>query len=252
MASYFISGASRGIGLGFCEALAKRPASDVAIVFAGARTITDALKELASSSNGRVEIVPMDVTKADDIKTAALQVEKSLHGKGLDVLFNNAGVCNFMSQGIQHMDDLDSTLHVNVTSAHLVTRGLLPLLQKGNLKKVINITSTFGSIGMARKFMQAPTPAYKISKAALNMLTVQYALSFEEEGFTFVAVTPGWVKTDLGGQYADLDVDISVKAVMEVVDRVTAADNGKFLDVHVPGWENNPGLNQYAGGEPEW
>jgi NAD(P)-dependent dehydrogenase (short-subunit alcohol dehydrogenase family) len=103
MASYLITGASRGLGLGLCTTLAARPASEVSVVFAAARTITDALKDLASRSNGRVEIVPVDVTKEEDVKKAVAQVEQSLNGKGLDVLFNNAGVMNWTFAGIQHM-----------------------------------------------------------------------------------------------------------------------------------------------------
>jgi NAD(P)-dependent dehydrogenase (short-subunit alcohol dehydrogenase family) len=100
MTSYFITGASRGIGFGLCETLAKRPDTTV---FAGARTITDQLEQLASSSSGRVEIVQMDATKSEDIKKAVAQVEKSLGGKGLDVLFNNAGIMGFTFNGIQNM-----------------------------------------------------------------------------------------------------------------------------------------------------
>jgi hypothetical protein len=62
-----------------------------------------------------------------------------------------------------------------------------------------------------------------------------------------------WVKTDLGGgDRADIDVDTSVKAIMKIVDGATKEDNGKFLNIHVEGWENNPGLNQYPGGESPW
>jgi NAD(P)-dependent dehydrogenase (short-subunit alcohol dehydrogenase family) len=84
------------------------------------------------------------------------------------------------------------------------------------------------------------------------MLTVQYAEFLAGEGFTFLAVSPGWVKTDLGSDKADIDVGTSIKAVMEIVDKATTADNGKGLTIHVPGWENNPGMNQYPGGEFPW
>jgi NAD(P)-dependent dehydrogenase (short-subunit alcohol dehydrogenase family) len=76
-----------------------------------------------------------------------------------------------------------------------VTREFLPLLQKGNVKKVINISTTLASIGDASYFVTMPCPAYKISKAALNALTVQYALEYAKEGFTFLALSPG-VRSD--------------------------------------------------------
>lgn len=103
MASYFITGASRGIGLGLCAALAAKSASEVAVVYAAARTRTDALKELVQSSAGRVKVVDLDVTSEDSIKNAARQVEDSLPTKGLDVLINNAGVQPVTPEGILAM-----------------------------------------------------------------------------------------------------------------------------------------------------
>ncbi|KAM3067367.1 hypothetical protein ACMFMF_009858 [Clarireedia jacksonii] len=70
---------------------------------------------------------------------------------------------------------------------------------------------------MASAYAMAPVPAYKISKAALNILTVQYAHSFAQEEFTFLAVSPGWLRTDLGGPTADLDTETGAKAVLDIV-----------------------------------
>lgn len=103
MSSYLISGASRGIGLAICDSLAAKPASEVSIVFAAYRTYTDDLKQLVSKSNGRVEPLSMDVSKEDEIKKGFTQVEKSLNGKGLDVLVNNAGILPTTPGGITQM-----------------------------------------------------------------------------------------------------------------------------------------------------
>jgi NAD(P)-dependent dehydrogenase (short-subunit alcohol dehydrogenase family) len=103
MASYLITGASRGIGLALSEALAAKPSSEVSVVFAAYRTFTDELKQLVSKSNGRVEAVPMDVVQEDQAKKAAAHVEKALDGKGLDVLVNNAGVVPITPGGIVGM-----------------------------------------------------------------------------------------------------------------------------------------------------
>ncbi|KAJ6445897.1 emp24/gp25L/p24 family protein [Purpureocillium lavendulum] len=252
MASYFVTGASRGLGLGICTALAARPAADVSVVFAAVRTETDALKRLVAGSAGRVQAVSVDVTSESGVQDAAAKVEQSLGGKGLDVVVNSAGVMPYTADGIWNMKDLTPTLDTNVTSAHLVTAALLPLLRKGTMKKVVNLSSTLGSIGMAATFHLSPSPAYKISKAALNMLTVQYALSLADEGFTVITISPGWVKTDMGGSRADIDVETSVNATLDIVSRAKTADTGKFFNIHVPGYEDAPGINQYDGGQPPW
>ncbi|KAK2827854.1 hypothetical protein FQN49_007278 [Arthroderma sp. PD_2] len=252
MASYLVTGTSRGIGLALVTILASKPASEVSTIFAAARTETDALKDLIAKSAGRIELVPIDVTSEEKVKKAADQVEKILGDKGLDVLINGVGVMNFTPNGIETMGDLDSTFNSNVTSAHLVTSAFLPLLKKGSLKKVANISTTLGSIGMAPTFKPFPVPAYKVSKAALNMLTVQYAQSFADEGFTFATISPGWVQTDLGGAQADLTPSQSAAALLDIVSNVSKEDNGKFFNILVSGWEKAAGPNQYDGAQPVW
>ena len=103
MASYLITGASRGIGLALASILASKPASEVSIVYASARTETNALKELVAKSGGRVEFVPVDVTSKGSVEKAAGQVELYLGGKGLDVLVNGAGILNSTPGGIETM-----------------------------------------------------------------------------------------------------------------------------------------------------
>ncbi|PYI33555.1 short chain oxidoreductase [Aspergillus indologenus CBS 114.80] len=246
MASYLITGSSRGIGLALVRLLASKPSTEVAVVFAAARTQTDALAQLVAQSFGRVYQVEMDVTDDRSIASAAATVEKVLAGRGLDVLVNNAGVMPFTPDGIETMSDLDSTFRTNVTSAHMVTSAFLPLLKQGTLKKVVNVSSTFGSIARASRSARAAAPAYKITKAALSMLTVQYAQSFAREGFIFMIISPGWVKTDLGGDNADLTPEQSATAVFDLISSATSAYNGKFYDIYVDGWDF------YDGAEVPW
>ncbi|RDH30296.1 hypothetical protein BDQ94DRAFT_148811 [Aspergillus welwitschiae] len=252
MASYLITGASRGIGLAMARTLASKPANEVSVIFAAARTQTDDLNRLVAQSFGRIHPVPMDVESKNSIQTAVATVEHALSGKGLDVLINNAGIMPSTRGGIENMDNLDTVFHTNVSSAHMVTSAFLPLLKNGNQKKVINISTTLGSITMAPRFALFPVPAYKVSKAALNMLTVQYAQSFADQGFTFLAISPGWVKTDLGGDRADITAEQSVQGLLDIILPATQADNGKFFNIRVPGWEKAEGLNQYDGAEVPW
>ena len=104
------------------------------------------------------------------------------------------------------------------------------------------------------------------------MLSVQYALEYGPQGFTVLAVSPGvkaletkksrysnlltvhsqWLKTDLGSQNADLEVGTGVRAMIDLVLKSGRDQNGKFLNIHVPGWEGAPGPNQYDGKELPW
>ncbi|THC94945.1 hypothetical protein EYZ11_005584 [Aspergillus tanneri] len=123
----------------------------------------------------------------------------------------------YTPDGVDHMDDLESSFITNTTSTHLVTSPLLPVLNRGDRKKVVRITTTVGSITVGTKDKVFPVPAHKVSKAAQNMLTVQYAQSFADEECTFVAVS---------GSSVDLEVDASANAVMEIVSSVGMEENG--------------------------
>ncbi|KAE8441719.1 hypothetical protein EG329_004505 [Mollisiaceae sp. DMI_Dod_QoI] len=244
---------SRGLGLELATQLAS--SSNVSTIFATARKESPALKELIQKSNGRVVSIALETTSQESIKQAVTEVEKALGGKGLDVLINNAGIMDYTPEGASAMsaEDLNNVLTTNVTAVHLMMQAFLPLLAKGSLKKIVNITSTLGSIAMAKGFLQSPSPAYKISKAALNMLTVQYALQQGKAGFTIFGISPGWLKTDLGGvDYADLEVSVGAKAVLDKVFDAKKEDNGTFMNIRVEGWEDTKTANKYDGKSPPW
>ncbi|KZF23355.1 short-chain dehydrogenase-like protein [Xylona heveae TC161] len=254
MTTYLITGCSRGRGLGLAmlKHLSSKPSEQVGTIIATARQQTPALKKVVDGSAGRIVFVALDITDVTSTKKAAAEAEHILHGKGLDVLVNNAAIHSYSPNGIQEMDDLDNVLHVNIGGTHNVTRAFIPLLEKGKQKKIINISSTVGSFGMAERYAPLPYHGYKISKTGLNMLTYQYAHSFAEKGFTVVAISPGWLKTDLGGSIADLPPETGAEATLNIVFRVQKEDNGKFYNIHVPGWENHEGINAYAGEIVPW
>ncbi|TVY14406.1 C-factor [Lachnellula arida] len=251
MASYLVTGASRGLGFEMTRQLISLPVSQVNKVFATTRADAPGLTELAQKSSGRLVVIKLDVSKEATIKEAAKEVEANLAGKGLDVLINNAGKMQWTPNGVATMDDLEDTFITNVLGVHRVTQAFFPLLQKGNLKKVANISTTLGSIALAPQYAAGSAPAYKITKTALNSLTVQYALGYEKEGFTFFAISPGWLKTDLGSQDADLDVEVGAKATLDKILGAGKEQNGQFLNIHVKGFEK-AGPNQYDGANPPW
>jgi hypothetical protein len=68
----------------------------------------------------------------------------------------------------------------------------------------------------------------------------------------FLLTSGKWVKTDMGGEWAQLDVETSIKGVLDIVDKDVAEINGKFLKIHIPGMENAEGFHQYDGAEMPW
>lgn len=88
-------------------------------------------------------------------------------------------------------DNLAEAFNVNVMSVQNMTTVFLPLLEKGKLKKVANISTTVSSFAYQDIFGRVPAPAYKVTKAALNMLTLQWGLEYRDKGFTIFGVSPG-------------------------------------------------------------
>ncbi|KAK5109026.1 hypothetical protein LTR62_007574 [Meristemomyces frigidus] len=251
MASYVVTGASRGIGLELVKQLLQE--KSVGQVFALSRSQpAAALQDLVSKHSDRLQHVKASVDSTESVEAAAKEVATKLNGSGLDVLVNNAGIQLASPGGTRTMtaESLTEVLDVNVVGVQRVTAAFLPLLERGKGKKVINVSSTLGSIAWADKFAQGPVQAYKISKAALNMLNAQYALDFAGAGFTFLAVSPGWLKTDLGGEYADLQPEVGVAELKRIILEAKPAMNGKFVNIHVPGMEEAHG--RYDGGEVPW
>ncbi|CRG92714.1 hypothetical protein PISL3812_09780 [Talaromyces islandicus] len=249
MASYLITGASRGLGLELTRQLSTR--SDVGKIFATARGDAPKLQQLASTSPDKIVVVKLDVTDEASIKQAAAEVESKLAGKGLDVLINNAGVLQYAPKGVSSMENLQESFNINVLGVHWTTRVFIPLLQKGTQKKIVNISTTIGSLALSRFVHLLPAPAYKITKAALNSLTVQYALDYEKEGFTIFALSPGWLRTDLGGEQADLPVEQGAEAALVRILGSTPEQNGQFLKIEIKGWDKDK-RNQYDGSNAPW
>jgi NAD(P)-dependent dehydrogenase (short-subunit alcohol dehydrogenase family) len=243
MASYLITGCSRGIGLEITKLLSS--SSTVGTVFATARSLTPALQDLVNSSGGCVHFVPLDVTKDDSIAAAALEVNQKLGSEsGLDVLINNAGIQILEENGATGMHALAESLNVNVIAVHKVSSAFLPLLSRGSQKKILMLSSELGSMALADGFSaNAPFPSYKISKAAVNMLTVQYAMELKPKGFTVFIVNPGWLRTDMGGPYAYLEPVVGAQQVVEILLKASPADSGSFRQIYVEGWEIYDGKN---------
>ncbi|KAL7906504.1 hypothetical protein GGI35DRAFT_482662 [Trichoderma velutinum] len=255
MANVLVTGGGRGLGLALVRLLVSLPESTISKVFVTTRgTPSENLRKILDTAGERVVHIECEVVDTTSVKRAAAEVEEKLGGEGLDILINNVGQMGFSPQGLDTMDaeDLIQEFNINVASAHRVTAALIPLLKIGKQKKIVMISTTLGSISYANRFAFSPAYAYKITKAAMNMLAAQYALAYEKDGFTFLSISPGWLKTTMGSDIADLDVETGAKATWDIVARADKSYNGKFYNIHVPGWEHNKGANQYDGLEVPW
>ena len=146
--------------------------------------------------------VQLNVTEEESISYMADYVMKE-HGR-LDVLINNAGI--FVDEGKStsnvEIADLRKTMETNVYGPLQVTRALLPALKKSDDPRVLNLSSELGQLST----MGTGSPAYRISKTALNALTVIQANELATDGIKVNSIHPGWVQTDMGGANAPKSV----------------------------------------------
>jgi NAD(P)-dependent dehydrogenase (short-subunit alcohol dehydrogenase family) len=222
-ASMLITGGGRGLGL----ALAQAALATGFRVVAGERKRSTQLADLAVQHPEQLFRVALDVSSAESVRQASEQVRAELGS--LDVLVNNAAILPLAVQG--KLDTLDvelarEVLDVNTLGPLRVTQAFLPLLERGEQKMVVNISSEAGSIGDCWRSDNFP---YCMSKAALNMQTALLANYLKPLGFRVFAVHPGWLRTDMGGQRADFHPNDAASALLSLIER-RAKDAPLFVD----------------------
>ena len=217
-----VTGANRGIGLELARQLLARGDQ----VEAGARepSSAESLLQLASTSDGRLRVHALDVAVDESVRAFAREVGTL----PLQLLINNAGTMGQRGAPLADLDT-DSVVHtfsVNAVGPLRVTQALFPALRAGKAK-VVNISSTMGSIADNRS---GGSMDYRLSKAALNMLSRNLAHELAPDGITVISLHPGWVQTDMGGASAPLAVNASVRALLKVIDRLRPEDSGGFFN----------------------
>jgi NAD(P)-dependent dehydrogenase (short-subunit alcohol dehydrogenase family) len=232
MQRVLITGSNRGLGLAFVTESLSRGHR----VFATCRYPDEAdhLQALNADHPERLTILRLDVTDDETIDTSARTVKSE--ERALDLLINNAGV----NPGGEHLGNLGAetmlyTFHVNAVGPMLVAQRHLDLLRAGDDPKILNVSSTSGSLTQKSS---GGGYSYCGSKAALNMLTRALALDLDSEGIIVVAIHPGWVRTDMGGSGAPLAPSESVRGVLDVADDLSSEDSGGFYryDGHRAPW----------------
>ncbi|KAF2202830.1 short chain dehydrogenase [Delitschia confertaspora ATCC 74209] len=239
-----ITGANSGIGYDTASALVA--ASPTNHVIMGCRSLpkgTQALAELrAKNLQGTLSLLELDVTSDTSISAAASQIEKDF-GK-LDVLINNAGiVVQDPPNSITPRERVQRTFETNTFGPMILTTVLVPLLQKSSNPRIINVSSSLGSITLKNDpswlfYASPPADEYRMSKAALNMLSGCFRQRFEQWGCKVWSYCPGYVVTNLTGEGdrqrrkesgADSS-EVSAKGIRDIVEGKRDHEVGQFVE----------------------
>jgi NAD(P)-dependent dehydrogenase (short-subunit alcohol dehydrogenase family) len=216
-----ISGANRGIGMETGKQLLELGWN---VVFTArnmheGRPLINKLREKWKSA----WFHQLDVTDEQSISDVAEYVEDTC-GR-LDVLINNAGIMIEENHKIMDMelDDLHKTMATNLYGPLMLTRTMLPFFKDSKDARVINVSSKMGQLSG----MEGGHAAYRISKAALNALTIVMAKELEGEGIRVNTICPGWVRTDMGGPNANKSIEEGADTAvwLATADKI---ENGKF------------------------
>ncbi len=228
MTHILITGANRGIGFALTLDFLRQGEK----VTATARNPDAAgqLQALRGEFGNALRIERMDVCDPVSIKRVVAVLEQS--GEALDVLVNNAAI--FPGEGDERFEDLDlghleQAFEVNVVGVARTTQAFLPLLRKSERGRIVNISSGAGSIADKTDSRHL---AYSVSKAALNQLSRALAAEFKPEGIIVTPITPGWVRTDMGGENAELAPEESAASLAATIRKLTIKQTGLFLDRH--------------------
>jgi len=193
-----VTGANRGIGLEICRQLAKLGGMRVVLTARDAASGEAAAQELRAEGL-EVDFHVLDVTDEQSVRTFARWLEADC--KRCDVLVNNAGVM-IDPRGSRVLDSkietYRDTLEVNFFGPLRLVQAIVPLMKKAGYGRIVNVSSGQGQLSE----MGVGTPAYRVSKTALNALTRTLAAELQGSGVLVNAMCPGWVKTRMGGSSA--------------------------------------------------
>ena len=220
MKNIFITGGSRGIGKGLVEQFSKNHN----VIFT-ARDKKQARKIVDSFEHDNADYVIMDVGENESVQNGVKNLKSKI--SSVDILINNAGI---LIPGLKHkinaidtdIDTIMETFNINTVGVLRVCKAITPFMQPNS--RIINISSGMGQL----EGMGTGSLAYRLSKTALNAMTIVLSQELMVKKIKVNAICPGWVQTDMGGHDAALTVQESVESIKKF-----ALDgnfpSGKFL-----------------------
>jgi NAD(P)-dependent dehydrogenase (short-subunit alcohol dehydrogenase family) len=215
-------GASRGLGLGLAKLFAARGWN----VVATERSSSAGLKAVAASATGRMRIERADITNHDEVK----KLHHRLSGETFDVIFIIAGVHDDTTKPI-HEVPVPEAARLFITNAHspiYVAETFFDVLKPNGTLAIMS--SRMGSLALATTYAAGEWETYRASKAALNMLARCFYQRHRNEGRTLLIMHPGWVKTDMGGEDAPVDLTASVDGLYNTLEKWRGRGEEAYVD----------------------
>ena len=227
-----ITGANKGIGLETARQLGKLGIT----VLVGARDLAKGEAAVAELKKDGVDAraVKLDVDNSADYEAVKKLIEKD-YGR-LDILINNAGIMLDGRTGNEttktSQDVLRKTFNTNFFAVVGLTQALLPLLKKSVGGRIVNLSSILGS-NTLHSDPQSPiydfkVPAYNVSKSAVNAYTVQLAYELRDTPIKVNAAHPGWVKTEMGGEGATMELPDGAKTSVALATLAADGPTGSY------------------------
>ena len=231
-----VTGANRGIGFETARQLGKAGVT----VLMGARNAQRGEEAAAKLRNEGIDtyFTSLDVVSNMD-HDKLFRFVKEKYGR-LDILINNAGAIfemgresAFLSSNRFAVDIYRKTFEINFFQAIALTQKLLPLLTKSDQGRIVNVSSILGSLSLRSDpesdIYTVPSPAYSISKTALNAFTIQLAQELRGTSIKVNAAQPGWVRTAMGGPQAPMDVSAGAQTSVRLALLPPDGPTGKFF-----------------------
>ncbi len=211
-----VTGANRGLGL----ELAKQYQADQWRVLATCR------EPQAAHALRKLGLEPLELDVTDGASTGALS--EKLKGEPIDILFNNAGM--FGPRGVEladlNRDVWSNVLSVNVVAPTLVAQAFVRNVATSQDKLLVFMSSALGSVAGST----GGEIVYRSSKAALNMVVATLAQDLKPQNIRTVAISPGWVRTDMGGPNASLSPEESVREMKDALAKLKTDESGVYLN----------------------
>ncbi len=218
MKTALITGANKGIGFQTAKELAELNFN----VFLSARNEKKGQEAVKKINKSNVTFLHLDVSDEESIEKAARKFGTfNLH---LDVIINNAGILLGRKNIIEESkNNILETFVTNTLGPILVIQKFLKYLNDN--ARIINVSSELGSLNE----MSDSAPAYSVSKAALNAVTKQFSYSLKNKNISVNSVSPGWVKTDMGGPFATRELEEGAETIIWLATEAPQKFTGMFF-----------------------